>query len=44
MVLADRKVYVELSDIEGLTPPNSPKYCRSWILLTGLKFFIALAV
>jgi hypothetical protein len=29
MVFAERNVYVDESEIEGLTPPNSPKYCKS---------------
>jgi hypothetical protein len=40
MVLAERKVYVEESEMDGLTPPNSPKYCKSCILFAGLKSFM----
>jgi hypothetical protein len=29
MVFADIKVYVDESEIDGFTPPNSPKYCKS---------------
>ena len=30
-------ISIEESEMEGLTPPNSPKYCRSCILFAGLK-------
>jgi len=33
---AERKLKVDASDIEGLTPPNSPKYCKSCMLFAGL--------
>ena len=41
MVLAEINVYVEESDIEGFTPPNSPKYCKSCMLFAGLKSIIS---
>ena len=34
----DKKVNVEESEIDGLTPPNSPKYCKSWISFAGFFF------
>jgi len=40
MVFADKNVYVDESEMEGFTPPNSPKYCKSWMLSAGLKLLI----
>ena len=31
-------MYVDESEMDGFTPPNSPKNCKSCILFTGLGF------
>jgi hypothetical protein len=36
MAFAVIKVKVEESEMEGFTPPNSPKNCKSCILFAGL--------